>query len=148
MSNFAKDHNFAWFADFDQPIMGVWFRKSITWVTFNLRRYVQNIYSNEMTSFPYKILCKKKEEQSFETILSNVQFLSDLDLVRVMLTWAPTQRLLILLIYIMWHFESLPVKAWVWMISSFWPISPERSMWIEFIMLTLFYAKINDVDSC
>ena len=37
---------------------------------------------------------QKKEEQSFETILSNVQFLSDLDLVRVMLTWAPTQRLL------------------------------------------------------
>ena len=74
--------------------MGVWLRKSITLVTFNMRRYVQNIYSNEMTSFPYKILCKKKEEQSFETILSNVQFLSDLDLVRVMLTWAPTQRLL------------------------------------------------------
>ena len=37
---------------------------------------------------------QKKEERSFETILSNVQFLSDLDLVRVMLTWAPTQRLL------------------------------------------------------
>ena len=75
-------------------MLGVWFRKSITWVTFSIRRYVQNIYSNEMTSFPYKNLCKKKEEQSFETILSNVQFLSDLDLVRVMLTWAPTQRLL------------------------------------------------------
>ena len=78
--------------------MGIWFRKSITWVTFSIRRYVQNIYSNEMTSFPYKIICikfcAKKEERSFETILSNVQFLSDLDLVRVMLTWAPTQRLL------------------------------------------------------
>ena len=67
-----------------------------------MQEKLQNIYSNEMTSFPYKILCKKKRTRVLKPYyLSNVQFLSDLDLVRVMLTWAPTQRLLILLIYIM-----------------------------------------------
>ena len=50
-----------------------------------------------MTSFPYKILCKKKERNGVLKpyyLMFKLQFLSDLDLVRVMLTWAPTQRLL------------------------------------------------------